>query len=114
MAILNREYLSEMTGGDIQIDAQLYEVFVASTSDYLDQIKAAQTPEERKKAIHRLKGAAANVGAEDLADACRQGEEVAFEENEEKWVVAALAIFEAYKKVALEMMRFIRSAKTQG
>ena len=107
MAILNREHLADITGGDESIDAEMYQLFIDSTDEYLENLKNASSLEEKKKAAHALKGSAANIGAEDLSAACKKAEG----EIEGDWEGAVKNIFLLYKETLCQMLDIIRSAQ---
>ena len=75
MEILNRAHLAEITGGDIDIDAELYSEYILYTPEYIAAIKTEVDTAKWLKAIHALKGTSANIGADRIADLCLQAQE---------------------------------------
>ena len=60
---------------DPSVLGEIYEAFLLSAVDYLTAIRdgaATHDAEGLRKAAHALKGAGANIGAQALAELCRQ------------------------------------------
>ena len=75
---LNLEHLEVFTDGDKQEEEKLLNLFFEQTDLSLSDLRQALQEENTEnwgKAAHRLKGAAANLGAETLAATCKQAEE---------------------------------------
>lgn len=96
----NFERLKEISMGDDEFAAELVRVFLDDAVLQIDTLGAAVEQADWRAALdaaHRLKGAAGNVGAEILADACRRIESAARNE-----LVSGLAaeIHEARRELA--------------
>lgn len=52
--------------------AELLETFLADCEKRMAQLREAQTPRQLTEAAHSFKGSCSNMGANDLADLCRQ------------------------------------------
>lgn len=76
MEILNRPRLAEITGGDIEIDAELYNDYVLYTPEYIETIQTEVDTTKWLKAVHALKGSSANIGADKLADLCLKAQQL--------------------------------------
>jgi HPt (histidine-containing phosphotransfer) domain-containing protein len=50
---------------------QLLELFLQSTPPLLEELRAADDPEVRRRAAHKLKGSCQNIGATFMATLCR-------------------------------------------
>ena len=71
--LMDWEHFSMFTDGDIEEEKQLISLFMTYATESLDILKdCVQTPnpEEWRKAAHKLKGSAANLGAKTLANHC--------------------------------------------
>lgn len=53
---------------------EVLQVFTTEVQDGLAQLKAAQTADEHRIAFHFLKGAALNLGFQDVSSFCSMGE----------------------------------------
>lgn len=53
---------------------EVLQVFATEVQDGLAQLKAAKTPEEQRIAFHFLKGAALNLGFQQVSAVCSTGE----------------------------------------
>ncbi len=73
--ILAWEQALERVGGDREFLGELVGCFLVDLDGYLADLRGAPDPEGRRAAAHRIKGAARNLGALALAEACRRAEE---------------------------------------
>jgi len=67
-------YLSRQTLGDPGLESEILILFSQMASTYLKRAVENTTPEDRKMALHALKGAAAGIGAGAVADTARDAE----------------------------------------
>lgn len=70
--------LREMTDGDKELEAHLFEEFFRSSETLMkDLITAIETGDNEmwRKSAHALKGTAYNLGAQSLGDSCRTAQE---------------------------------------
>ena len=77
-APIDLAHLEIFTDGDLDEEKQLLELFFEQTDLGLAELEGfcqAQDDEGWKKSAHRMKGAAANLGAGPLSEACKQAEE---------------------------------------
>ena len=84
---LNLEHLAMFTDGDPNEEKQLLDLFFEQSDigvNELEEFLAANDNEGWKKSAHRMKGAAANLGAIPLSNACKTAEEGAQASNAEK------------------------------
>lgn len=73
--IWNREAFAAVTDGDSEVEKEFLRLFAEEAGRYLEEIKTVVADTEKwRGAMHALKGAAANIRAEDLAECCRQAE----------------------------------------
>ncbi len=75
--IMDWERLRMFTDGNPEEEKALIEMFITYAEESLDDLKNCQEGEneEWKKAAHKLKGSAANLGAQALSDACMEAEQ---------------------------------------
>jgi hypothetical protein len=66
---LDDSHLFALTGGDGPLRVEILQTFLVSARDSLAQLKEAQTGDAWRRVAHKLKGLAASVGAQVLADA---------------------------------------------
>ena len=66
------------TDGDLEEEQALIEMFVTYAEESLDILKSCRDGEDEswKKAAHKLKGSAANLGAQALSDMCYEAEKI--------------------------------------
>ena len=77
-APIDLTHLHAFTDGDIEEEQMLFEVFLESADDSIRQLEQYVEPESSddwRRAAHRLKGAAGNLGAKRLFDACLLAEQ---------------------------------------
>ena len=70
--------LREMTGGDKDLERELFQEFFSSSQKLLDQLHEALTSdnlEAWRAGAHALKGTAYNLGATPLGDLCKKAQE---------------------------------------
>lgn len=75
--LMDWDHFRMFTDGDIEEEKQLISVFMTYAAESLDILKTAgqkNDAEEWRKAAHKLKGSAANLGAKSLAELCRIAE----------------------------------------
>jgi HPt (histidine-containing phosphotransfer) domain-containing protein len=95
------ERLLDITGGDVEFLDELVDTYLEDGRAQVAALKAAVAagvPEDLVRPAHTLKSSSANVGALDLADACRQLETVAragAADDAERLVGAIAVAFEA-------------------
>ncbi len=98
---VNLENLHDMTGGDKELEKELFEVFFTSSEDCLNALKANQSAgqeETWRTQAHAWKGMSLNLGAEPLGQLCAQAQMNHLAPPEEKARMLA-GIEEEYQKV---------------
>ena len=76
-APVDMEHLHMFTDGDAEEEKMLFDIFFEQAALSLDALQthcASGADEDWKKAAHTMKGAAANLGANDLSECCRLAE----------------------------------------
>lgn len=99
--IMDWERLDLFTDGDPEEEKILIDLFITSADETLEVIKQqieTHDNEEWKKAAHRLKGSAANLGAKNLSDICDDAEQ-AYEEDEDTKRLLLRSIMASYEEV---------------
>ncbi len=91
---VNLENLRDITGGDTEIEKELFQVFLDSAQDCLTALAASCTPDNAetwRKQAHAFKGISYNLGAEALGDICRTAQDSSSSDvNEKRVMLAAL------------------------
>jgi len=75
---VNLANLREMTGGDVEMEKELFEVFISSSEEAIASLSAnilPETSETWRKQAHALKGISLSLGAEKLGDLCKKAQE---------------------------------------
>lgn len=99
---VNLENLREMTGGDTELEKELFEVYLNSSEDCLKNLRISQSAgheETWRTQAHAWKGMSLNLGAEALGKLCAEAQmnHVASEEEKAKMLAAIEAEYEAVK-----------------
>lgn len=68
-------YLSSLTMGDASLETEILGMFAAQLPIYLASLSNSENTNDRKVALHTLKGAARSVGALQLSELAQQMEE---------------------------------------
>ncbi|MEM6781002.1 MAG: ATP-binding protein [Pseudomonadota bacterium] len=95
------EHLRQFTDGDPDEEKEFFDVFLSQAEESMQDLENNVTEgynENWKKAAHKLKGSAANLGAADLSDLCKTAEFEAESTLDEKQVMMK-AITEELSKV---------------
>lgn len=72
---INYNRLNEITGGDVDCNAELMELFQKTVDKCYSVLKAKTTnDDEWHAALHELKGATGNIGADELYRICKSFE----------------------------------------
>jgi len=98
---VNLENLREMTGGDLALEKELFEVFLTSSQDCLNALQAnagAGQEETWRSQAHAWKGMSLNLGADELGKLCAEAQMNHLAPPEKKAEMLA-AIDAAYAKV---------------
>ncbi len=73
-SLIDRAHLSNMTGGDASLAAEIIEIFREQADIWARMLDAGNPPQHWADAAHSLKGAALSLGANQLAVACAEAE----------------------------------------
>lgn len=98
---VNIMHLESFTDGDIEIERELFSVFIEHAHIALDHLKQAcddDINEEWRSAAHKFKGAAANLGAEELSKLCFEAE-MGYDVSEAEKRALLTAIISGYRDV---------------
>jgi len=60
--------------GDTSLESEVLEIFLSQCQNYLDEFKAAENFESRRRVAHRIKGTARGLGAWELAEVAEEAE----------------------------------------
>ncbi|MFA6280482.1 MAG: Hpt domain-containing protein [Bdellovibrionales bacterium] len=99
---VNLENLREMTGGDKDLEKELFDVFITSSDDCLNSLKAnldAGNEETWRTQAHAWKGMSLNLGAGTLGTLCAEAQmnHIAPQDEKEKLLAAIEAEYEKVK-----------------
>jgi HPt (histidine-containing phosphotransfer) domain-containing protein len=86
-AAIDMEHLAMYTDGDKEQEKELFGIFMEQADiciKVLDDNAIGGSCEEWRKSSHKLKGAAANLGAHKLAELCKDAESSHLETSERK------------------------------
>ena len=93
----------DMTGGDKEMERELFALFVTSAQECLAVLKTSLSPaaaEMWRKQAHTLKGISLSLGALGLGELCKQAQE-GFEKNSEQKIGMLADIENEYERVKL-------------
>ncbi len=68
-------YLSSLTMGDVSLESEILGMFAAQLPNYLSSLRDCDGEQDRKVALHTLKGAARSIGARRLSELAKDMEE---------------------------------------
>ena len=74
---LDVEHLHRFTGGDIELEEEIFELFLTNGERYLQTIATAHNVDARRIAAHSLKGSARGIGAAQVEFAAEKLEDLA-------------------------------------
>jgi two-component system sensor histidine kinase EvgS len=80
IALMDREYLSEVSGGDVEFEKELVQAFLDSALDLIEVFAVAATANDTVKAVyasHTLKGSSRSIGANQFAMVAEEVEKAA-------------------------------------
>jgi HPt (histidine-containing phosphotransfer) domain-containing protein len=81
---IDREYLSEISGGDSDFEKELVATFLDSAPGLIHEFRSALIANDAKAAVHTthtLKGSSRSIGANPFALTCEAAEKAAREED---------------------------------
>ena len=85
--VLNLTFLRRLTSGNCELERTLFELYHATASNCLRRIKMGDadiTSKDWLEAIHMLKGASANIGANEMLKLCTEAELLEEEDNTQR------------------------------
>ncbi len=85
MPMIDFERLRAITGGDPKLEKRLFDLFLSTIDRCASRLALAlkqDTRDDWPAALHELKGAAVNVGADNVADICQQAESLTLKQQE--------------------------------
>jgi HPt (histidine-containing phosphotransfer) domain-containing protein len=95
--LVDFDRLASFTDGDAALEAELFDLFVATAARYLDALAlAAPRTDQWRATAHSLKGAAANIGATAVAELAAKAEHA---EPDPELLAALNATFAATRAV---------------
>lgn len=109
MSHINLDNLHEMTGGDVGVEKQLFQMFLDSTEECLAALATgwqAGKEEIWRKQSHALKGSALNLGAMHLGEMCKEAQE-SFEAAPERKQAILAGIQAEYAEVREQLKKLI-------
>ncbi|MDF0601321.1 Hpt domain-containing protein [Psychromarinibacter sp. C21-152] len=80
---------------------EVVEMFVEESDEVVAELETCQGPDGLKERLHFLKGSALNLGFQQMAEICRQGERLAAAGQPERIDLAALRALYADSRAAL-------------
>jgi HPt (histidine-containing phosphotransfer) domain-containing protein len=109
---VNLSNLRDMTGGDSELEKELFQVFIESSEECLKHLQAcckAEAEEEWRKQAHAWKGMSFNLGADQLGDLCKDAQERHTAAVSEKMQMLS-ELQEQYKQVKQYLLGLISSS----
>ena len=73
---LDLSNLREAIGDDKELEQELFEEFISSTTEILESLNIDCTHDEWRQKSHALKGLCANLGAMKMSDLCMQSQDM--------------------------------------
>lgn len=95
-------HLHHFTDGDMEQEVMFYQIFIKQADEIIasiDQSFADSDVDMWVRAVHKLKGSAANLGARQLSTLCDQGEKSDFSD------------IDANRKLALDIKKEVEDIK---
>ncbi|HWD37563.1 MAG TPA: Hpt domain-containing protein [Fimbriimonas sp.] len=110
---IDREYLSEISGGDTEFEQELVQTFLDAAPDLIAAYKAACAKNDAlgaSHAAHTLKGSSRSIGASAFATVSEQAEIAAREGDVPKCILLSGDIDAAFKVLASAGSEFLKAA----
>jgi HPt (histidine-containing phosphotransfer) domain-containing protein len=104
-AAVNLDNLRNMTGGDIEMERELFNAFLDSSDECLEflRVNCGNGAEEAwRRRAHAWKGISLNLGAEQLGNLCKNAQEHSTASVEEK-LQMLVELQKEYDKVRLHL-----------
>ena len=104
--LINRAHLQVCSGGDLDFEQELLELYVTDTQNQLIVIEmaiAAGDWETVRQAAHQLKGSSSNLGIEPMQDLAAQLEQAAKQREQDKLATLGIELATAYAAVVRQV-----------
>jgi HPt (histidine-containing phosphotransfer) domain-containing protein len=104
--------LHEITGGDIAVECELFDVFLQSSEECIAGLKSSldvSKHEDWRKQAHAFKGTSLNLGAFELGRLCKEAQDNSQASLEQKHTMLA-AIETEYDRVKAQLDKERRAA----
>lgn len=98
---IDRNHLTEMTGGDVEFEAELMQEFLSSVPGLIASVEAAIAAHNMKDlemAAHTLKGSCRSLGAMILSNPCEKLETIARQGSGEDSMPSVEEIHKLYQE----------------
>jgi len=98
---IDREHLTEMTGGDAEFEAELMQEFINSAPGLIESLETALASNDMKAlemAAHTLKGSCRSLGAMIMSNPCEELEEMGRQGSAADWEPYLKEVQELYQK----------------
>jgi len=103
LALLDRDHLKAMTGGDKALALEVIEIFREQTGLWMRLMDPKAEPRQWADAAHTLKGSCLSLGALQLASACERAEKAGRSDTPPSVTAAAVLLGEVRDCLALTM-----------
>jgi len=103
LALLDRDHLKAMTGGDKALALEVIEIFREQTGLWMRLMDPKAEPRQWADAAHTLKGACLSLGALRLAQACERAEKAGRSDTPPSVTAAAVLLGEVRDCLAVTM-----------
>jgi HPt (histidine-containing phosphotransfer) domain-containing protein len=110
---IDREYLSEISGGDADFEQDLIQTFLEAAPGLIESFRLAaesNDPVRARHAAHTLKGSSRSIGATTFATVCEEGEKAAREDDMSACRVLSQSIQDAFNALHAEGEVFLSEA----
>ena len=87
---VNFDNLRDITGGDVEMESELFQLFLTSSSECIDGLHAAHTSGDEnawRDHAHAFKGICYNLGAQPLGQICKKAQDDCHATSEEKGIM---------------------------
>ena len=110
LALLDRDHLKAMTGGDKELALEVIGIFREQTGLWTRLLDPKAEPKQWADAAHTMKGACLSVGALELARVCERAEKAGRSDTPPSVTVAAVMLGEIRDCLALTMEEVAKAA----
>ena len=96
---IDMNHLCHYTMGDVDLAQEVLNLFRVQARLYVEALQNEGTPDDWKLAAHTLKGSAQSIGADELATAARNCEQIVNGQSNADWDNAVSAMEAAFQTV---------------